>query len=430
MIAPKGCETCEDDRDAGQSAWRMQATQAVLMVVAIIGLPLLALGASGVLVALPWRVQLTGAAVLASVLAALMVPRARYRLRAAALLSALYVLTAAQLAVSGLMGQGRIGLALLPVLAMALLGLRAGWVAFSVSALMMASAALLAGNGFLDRWQAVYARDTPLGFWIFQGMNLLAPLVVVMILLTDFVRLQAGTMAAERRTRRKLEEEIVTRRQCEAAITRVGEEERRRLGSELHDGLCQQLTAALLNCTMLERRLASRDAPETAVAGRLRAMLEDAIGASYDVSKGLCPVDLRPEGLVSALERLARQTRDTAGVACDVTSEGPAAVQDPQAALHLFRIAQEAVANALRHARCRAIRIDLHVGDDAVVLRVQDDGAGQGPAAHTPVGGMGIRLMAYRAETLGGTLAIGQPAAGGTLVTCRIPAESAQEAPS
>ena len=428
MSVPKEFIHSGGEPDAAQSAWREKATQAVLMVVAIAGLPLLVLGVSEIFVALPLGARLVALAVYAAVLAMLFMRRAPYRLRATGLVSALYVLTAAQLIVSGLIGHGRLGLVLLPVLAMVLLGLRAGWIAFAVSALMMATAAALAGTGVFPYWQTVQASDITIRFWTFQGINLLVPLLTIMILLTQFLRLQTQTMAAERQTRRKLEDEVATRRQCEAVITRVGEEERRKLGSELHDGLCQQLTAALLNCTALERQLVLRDAPESALAGRLRAILEGAIGTSYTVSKGLCPVDLSPEGLVSALERLARQTRDTSGVSCDVRSEGPVTVRNPQTALHLFRIAQEAVANAVKHACCRVVRIDLHAGDDAIVLRVQDDGIGQESAVNAPIGGMGIRLMAHRAETLGGTLTIEPPAAGGTLVTCRIPAGHAQDA--
>jgi signal transduction histidine kinase len=307
---------------------------------------------------------------------------------------------------------------------MVLLGLRAGWIAFAVSVLMMAISAALAEFGSVAFGQAIQAGDATIRYWAFQGINLLVPLLTIMILLTQFLRLQTRTMAAERQALRKLEDEIATRRQCEAEIARIGEDERRRLGAELHDGLCQQLTAALLHCTTVEHRLSAQNLPEAALVGRLRAMIEEAIGTSYDVSKGLCLVDLSPEGLVSALERLARQTQAVSGISCRLQSEGRVTLKDPQTALNLFRIAQEAVANAVKHANGRAIQIAVQAAADVLTLRVQDDGAGLQASAGRSVGGMGLRLMAHRAAAMGGQLTFEHADGGGTVVSCRVPVES------
>lgn len=211
---------------------------------------------------------------------------------------------------------------------------------------------------------------------------------------------------------------------------RVSEEERRRLGSDLHDGLCQHLTAALLHCTAVENQLAAANMPEAGPAGRLRSMIEESIGMAYDVSKGLCPLDLNPEALVSALERLARQTRETTGLACESRSEGAVAIRDPQMALHLFRIAQEAITNAVKHSRGRLIQVELLSTADFLTLRIQDDGVGQPTETDTEVGGMGVRLMAHRAEAIGGTLTIDHPIGGGTVVSCRVPAQIPKDNPA
>jgi len=424
LIVPKKDFSDEAEIDSAQQAWRAKATQAVLWVVAIVGLPLLLLAVSNVFVELPFGGRLVALGVYVVLLAVLFMRRTPYRVRATVLLSALYALSATQLAVGGLAGQGRIGLVLFPVLAMVLLGLRAGWIAFAVSALMMAVSVALSWAGMFAHGQAIPTGDFLPRYWTFQGVTLLMPLLVVMILLTQFLKLQNLIMTTERQTRRKLENEIATRRQCEAEIARVGEDERRRLGSDLHDGLCQQLTAALLNCTAAENQLAAKNLPEAGLIGQLRSILEGAIGMSYDVSKGLCPVELDPEGLTAALERLARQTQTSAGVPCRLRSEGAVAVRNPQAALNLFRIAQEAVANAVKHAHCRAIEIDLQATADALVLRVRDDGVGQDASPNSTIGGMGLRLMAHRAETLGGVLTVEPAAGGGTAVICRIPAKN------
>lgn len=99
---------------------------------------------------------------------------------------------------------------------------------------------------------------------------------------------------------RRLEAETADRKCLEAEVARVSEAERRSLGSELHDGLCQNLTAALLNCTAFENRRAVSGAPDTAEVARIREAIEESIDTAYDVARGLCPVDLEPEGLVPA----------------------------------------------------------------------------------------------------------------------------------
>ena len=413
----------DDDLDV----WRDKATQALLLVFVAVGLPLVVLVITGAVVVLPLFVRIVAGAVWGVLLFTLVFRRVHYRCRVIILLAALYVLTAAQLAAGGLAGQGRVSLILVPVLAIILLGLRAGWLAFSGGALLMATAAVLAVTGVLEKWGTAIERGDTLREWAFQSINLLAALFLVMVLLTAFVRLQRKTTWTEREVRLRLEQEIATRRQCEIEIDRVGEEERRRLGSELHDGLCQELTAALLQCTTVENRLAAQCFPEAGQISQLRSMIEAAIGTSYDVSKGLCPVDLDPEGLVCALERLAEQTQEMAGIECRVRSERSIIVRSQEEALHLFRIAQEAVRNAVRHARCRSILIELQASPASLTLCVRDDGAGCEPQVSDPLGGMGIRLMAYRAEAMGGTLTVGQPADGGTVVTCRLPVENKED---
>ncbi|HEY8503106.1 MAG TPA: ATP-binding protein, partial [Gemmataceae bacterium] len=127
-----------------------------------------------------------------------------------------------------------------------------------------------------------------------------------------------------------------------------------------------------------------------------------------------------PEGLRAALEDLAARTREQAGVACALECAGPVELADGVTATHLFRIAQEAVSNALRHARPRQIRIGLAGGPAALTLAVRDDGVGiPEPAGEEK--GLGIRLMRHRAGVIGGTLAVGAAEGGGTLVTCTLP---------
>lgn len=408
--------------DALVRAWREAATHVALIVMAVIALPVAVGVLAGSFGDFPLPARWVAVSFYGGVLVALCLPRRHFRWRAVLLLAVLYALTVEQLALTGLVGGGRIIILVLPLLALILLGTRAGWVAASVTMLLLAAFTVLAASGRLAGWQIVQENSPDPGYWVLQGLLLLFALVPLMLLFTRFLALQTQTMVAERQARRELEHESATRRHLEGELLRVGEDERRRLGAELHDGLCQHLTAALLHCTAVENQLASQNMPEAHTTGRLRSMIEESIGTAYDVAKGLCPVDLDPDALSSALQRLARHTHATMGVACEFRSAGPIAIRDPRQALHLYRIAQEAVTNAVKHARCRRLRLELLGLADATTLRIQDDGIGKDHAEHPLFGGMGVRLMAHRAEVMGGALTIEHPSTGGTLVTCRVPA--------
>lgn len=403
-------------------AWREAATHVVLIVMAVIALPAIVGVLAGRFGDFPWSARWAAVSVYGVVLLALSLPRRHYHWRAVLLLAALYALTLEQLALTGLVGSGRIIVLVLPLLALILLGTRAGWIAALVTTLLLAAFTMLAASGRLTGWQIIRENSPDPGYWVLQGLLLLFALIPLMILFTRLLALHTQTMVAERQARHDLEHESATRRHLEDELMRVGEDERRRLGVELHDGLCQQLTAALLRCSAVENQLASRAMPEAGPTGQLRSLIEESIGTAYDVAKGLCPVDLDPDALTSALQRLARQTQATTGVPCEFRSEGPIAIRDPRQALHLYRIAQEAVTNAVKHARCRQLRLELLGQADSTTLRIQDDGIGKDNAAHPLFGGMGVRLMGHRAEVMGGALTIEHPPAGGTLVNCRVPA--------
>jgi signal transduction histidine kinase len=129
------------------------------------------------------------------------------------------------------------------------------------------------------------------------------------------------------------------------------------------------------------------------------------------------PVEVDPEGLRVALEELAARTSEQSGTLCKLDCTGPVEVANAVTATHLFRIAQEAVSNALRHGHARNIHIALSAEADTLTLSVRDDGVGlPGPLDETR--GLGVRIMRNRAGLIGGTLTIGPSEGGGTLVTC------------
>ncbi len=354
--------------------------------------------------------------------------RAKTRHRVWAFLLILYAVAALQLYRAGMAGSGRITLVAIPLYALLFAGYRSGWTALFLAAILY--------SAFIGLWAWVPAgehleiRENPADpdFWIMQGILLLGAAVLLLVLLSRFWALHIRAV----REQRRLEEEI----------TRASEEERRRLGSELHDGLCQQLTAALLQCVALENQQAVADgrtvgvgppplpgqplqnqssaAPPTSPLCVLRQLLEDAIGTAHEVARGLCPLDLGADSLGPALERLVRRTQEAAGLECEYQEQGATSIGDQQTALHLYRIAQEAVGNAAKHGHTRRILIALHGTPDSLILQVEDDGCGI-PAVQSKSGGMGMNIMAYRARILGGTLGVEAVPGGGTRIVCRVP---------
>ncbi|MHC1712485.1 MAG: 7TM diverse intracellular signaling domain-containing protein [Solidesulfovibrio sp.] len=217
-----------------------------------------------------------------------------------------------------------------------------------------------------------------------------------------------------------LEKEMIERTKLAGEIVNVSEDERRRLSHDLHDGLCQQLTGARLRCLVLERGAAG----ERDTAGELAALsslLEDVVSEAYDLSRGLWPVEHDPLGAGPSLEELARRMSESSGVAIDFFRELVCTECAGQHIVQLYRIAQEAVTNAVKHAKPRRIGIRLHCEyGNRLTLTVRDDGIGRGAATQSKKGGLGLRIMAHRARMIGGELSIADAEGGGTVVTCRL----------
>jgi PAS domain S-box-containing protein len=216
-------------------------------------------------------------------------------------------------------------------------------------------------------------------------------------------------------TRRKELEREAVQREVLAIATR----EQRQIGQELHDGVGQELTGLGLMAQSLAQRLPEATA-EKRTALRLVAGLDRTHRQVRELSRGLIPVHVESRGLSAALDDLAARTTEASGIA--VTVECPEWVDLPDhgTATHLFRIAQEAVANAVRHGRPRHVRLTLLAEDNGLRLRVWDDGIGiQGEPYQSD--GLGLRIMHYRAGEIGGTLEIGLSQGGGTVVSCTLP---------
>jgi two-component system CheB/CheR fusion protein len=246
----------------------------------------------------------------------------------------------------------------------------------------------------------------------YQAAVLASILALVWILLDRFHRFLLGALAAQCREMRE-------RQRLEREIAGLGDRERRRLGQDLHDGVCQQVTAALLRCQALERRLERGGSVSGTDFAPLSSLLADTIDEAHNIARGLCPLEPDPEALAPALRALTKRMQKVVAVRCECVTAGDVRVTDPEVAQHLYRIAQEALSNAVRHAKASRISLEFRGTDSEFTLQVEDDGVGL-PAA-SPAGGMGLRTMTYRAQILGGQLTVEPAPGGGTLVTCRVP---------
>lgn len=215
--------------------------------------------------------------------------------------------------------------------------------------------------------------------------------------------------------------DISQRKRLERELIELSEREKRGFAQELHDGLGQQLGGVAYLANVLREKLAERGAPESADAERIFSLVRTAISQTRRVARGLSPIRSEAEGLMDALRDLADQTSQLFGVRCRFVCPEPVRVTDTNLAAHLFRIAQEATNNALKHARPKTVRLGLTRTRSGIRLVVADDGKGIGPLSPRRTG-LGLRIMNYRAGLIHGTLTVRRSASGrGTEVMCRAP---------
>lgn len=207
--------------------------------------------------------------------------------------------------------------------------------------------------------------------------------------------------------------------QClEREIVRTSDDEQRRIGQDLHDGLCQCLAALACSAASLRHDLERLHLQaEAAVAGDLTNVLQEAVVQTRDLARGLIPAHVAQVGLVPALELLAHSVTRMQGINCTFAVRGVDKNYEDRTARHLYRIAQEATSNASRHGKARNIAISLDASEHLTTLRVRDDGVGISPTG--PNGsGMGLNIMRYRARQNGGELRIERTKSGGVLIWC------------
>ena len=213
--------------------------------------------------------------------------------------------------------------------------------------------------------------------------------------------------------------DITEHRRLEQEVLRVSELEQRRIGQDLHDGLCQHLAGIELMTQALEEKLKKTSRSNAPRAAEIAAQIRESIRQTKHLARGLSPVALEDNGLMSALHELATNITSMFRVNCTFRSDAAVLLGDVATATHLFRIAQEAASNAIRHGQAKNIEIVLQKTPERILLLVNDDGKGL-PKTSSAGHGMGLRIMQYRAGIIRGSIALQHRDGGGTTVVCSV----------
>jgi len=221
----------------------------------------------------------------------------------------------------------------------------------------------------------------------------------------------------------KLHAAIAERQRLEYELLEITEKERRRIGLDLHDDLGQQLSGLALMTKGLQLKLAKRRAHETSDAARIHNLVQRAITHARDLASDLATLDLKGDDLPAALDGLARHAAGLFKISCQFEAEGTIPPLEPNSASQLYKIAQEAVTNAIKHAKAKRVGIRLANGASELVLTVQNDGQ-PFPSLKSHSTGMGLRIMNYRANLIGAALEVKGVGSRGTRVTCTVPLEA------
>lgn len=213
--------------------------------------------------------------------------------------------------------------------------------------------------------------------------------------------------------------DVSERRILEQRILEAAEREQTRIGQDLHDSLGQRLTGIGLLARALEDKLSALKAPETEQAALIRKQLVEAAEQTRRLARGLYSADLEANRLAPALRQLLDDARLLFGVSGVLDCAADVPVQPPIVSAQLYHIAQEAIHNAVRHGHAKKIRVALASSSDGTLLSIRDDGSGL-PSQLPNDGGMGLRIMRYRAGLIGGQVTVSRDPSGGTVVSCLV----------
>ena len=261
------------------------------------------------------------------------------------------------------------------------------------------------------RWleQVVQGAEVPTAEWDFVGVA------------DQRVKLEISSRLIEQNGRivevEGIARDITERRRLEREILDISTREQRRIGHDLHDGVCQQLAAINYLLDILGDRLNEKKAPEAAETERIGNLINETNAQARSVARGLFPVRLEEHGLVLALEELAASASSRYRITCRFVCEAAPIKVDSEVELHLYYIVQEALSNAVNHGKASTVIVTLAADEDRLKLTVQDNGTGF-QLSDKNRSGMGIRIMRYRAKVIGATLDLQSQANHGTQIVC------------
>lgn len=219
-----------------------------------------------------------------------------------------------------------------------------------------------------------------------------------------------------------LRQEMEDRQRLEHETLDLSERERQAFGHELHDVVCQDLASIAIAGHLLAKKLQAQNLPEAENANEIASLVDRALTKARSVARGFFTAGFDIMGLAESLQEMARNVEERTGIRCEVNWQENLVILNEDVVMHLFRIAQEAIQNAVKHADPIRIEVSLRRISETVQLAIEDNGKGLSPS-EKPVKGLGLRIMAYRAGIIGGTLKIESPSFGGTRIICVIPLE-------
>ncbi len=231
-----------------------------------------------------------------------------------------------------------------------------------------------------------------------------------------FIAAQQGRTLQRSAVLRDLSEQVLMERN----ILGASERERRQIGQELYDGVVQQIAANKMLAQLLAQQLLLQDSPLATQAQKMAQNLHQALQQASSLVRGLVPLGVFDQGLSQAMQRLAAQTEASSPARCLLICAEGADIADPEVAMHLYHIAQEAVANALQHGQARTITLSLTRDGHTALLSLVDDGVGFAENAALPHSGLGLRAIRHRAQLIGAHLEILSSPQRGCQIHCRL----------
>ncbi len=214
--------------------------------------------------------------------------------------------------------------------------------------------------------------------------------------------------------------DITARKRLEQDFLFAVEMEQKRIGQDLHDSLGQQLLAVSFLCNVLKKQLAAQARAEASEAARIEDLLNEAKASLRRLTKGLYAPDLESRGIGACLKEMVDLVHGTNSIPCQFEGDATLKLTDRSLSENLYRLAQEALNNALKHSLAKNITVSFKKNAGRVSLAIRDNGIGLSEESLS-TSGLGLRTMRYRAQVIGGSLEIRKSENGGTLIACSVP---------